>query len=185
MMADGSSNLRTILSREQIQIRVAELGAQITRDYAGRSITLIGALKGCFVFMADLARAIRLPLFIDFIEVSSYGDSTKSSGIVKITKDFKHPITDQHVIVVEDLVDTGLTLNYLLDLLQTRRPASLQIAALLVKREKQSLRQPVAYAGFDIADEFVVGYGMDYRGYFRNLGDVAAIDPANPPGTPT
>lgn len=165
------------MSREEIAAAVERMGAAIRRDYAGRQITLIGALKGCYVFMADLARAIQLPLFIDFIEVSSYGDETESSGIVKITKDFQHSITGQHVILVEDLVDTGLTLNHLMELMETRRPASLAIAALLVKREKQQLRYPLQYAGLDIGDEFVVGYGMDYSGYFRNLDHVAVWEP--------
>lgn len=160
---------------------MAELGARITADYAGQSLTLIGALKGCYMFMADLCRHIDLPLYIDFIEVSSYGDSTESSGIVKITKDFKHSITDQHVLLVEDIVDTGLTLNYLMDLLQTRRPASLAIAALLVKPEKQQLQHPLAYHGFEIEDRFVVGYGMDYQGYFRNLDYIGELDLANLP----
>ncbi|MEQ9367175.1 MAG: hypoxanthine phosphoribosyltransferase [Leptospirales bacterium] len=166
-----------LISAEDIRRRVAELGAQISADYAGESLTLIGALKGCYVFMADLCRGINLPLYIDFIEVSSYGDSTESSGIVKITKDFKHSITDQHVLLIEDIVDTGLTLNYLMDLMATRRPASLSIAALLVKPTKQQLKHPLKYSGFEIEDHFVVGYGMDYQGYYRNLDHVARLDP--------
>lgn len=165
-----------LIPGDAIRKRVIELGAQISADYAGQSLTLIGALKGCYVFMADLCREIDLPLYVDFIEVSSYGDSTESSGIVKITKDFKHSITDQHVLLVEDIVDTGLTLNYLMDLMATRRPASLNIAALLVKPEKQQLKHPLKYFGFEIEDRFVVGYGMDYQGYYRNLDHIAEID---------
>lgn len=164
-----------------IQARVAEMGAAISRDYAGQSLTLIGALKGCFMFMSDLSRHIRLPLYVDFLEVSSYGEATESSGIVKITKDFKHSITDQHVLLIEDIVDTGLTLNHLMELLQTRRPASLEIAALLVKPTKQQLRFPLKYSGFDVEDHFVVGYGMDFQGYYRNLDHIAVADPNRPP----
>ena len=166
----------SLIPADAIQRRVAELGAQISAYYACQSLTLIGALKGCYVFMADLSRQIQLPLHIDFLEVSSYGDSTESSGIVKITKDFKHSITDQHVLLIEDIVDTGLTLNYLMDLLATRRPASLAIAALLIKPEKQQLKHPLKYCGFEIEDRFVVGYGMDYQGYYRNLDHVAQLD---------
>ncbi|MCR9140937.1 MAG: hypoxanthine phosphoribosyltransferase [bacterium] len=177
MQQDTHPRPELLISADAIERRVREMGAQISADYAGESLTLIGALKGCYVLMADLSRRIDLPLYIDFLEVSSYGDSTESSGIVKITKDFKHSITDQHVLLIEDIVDTGLTLNYLMDLLATRRPASLAIAALLVKPEKQQLKHPLKYAGFEIEDRFVVGYGMDYQGYYRNLDYVGVIDP--------
>ncbi|MBE7437127.1 MAG: hypoxanthine phosphoribosyltransferase [Spirochaetales bacterium] len=170
------SKLRVLISQEQIQTRVRELGAAISADFAGHELTVIGTLKGCFIFMADLVRNIQVPLNVDFIEVSSYGDSTVSSGVVRLDKDFKHPITDRHVLVVEDIIDTGLTLNYLMENILLRRPASARIAALLVKEAKQSLDHPIPYRGFNIDDHFVVGYGMDYRGYFRNLDHVAIME---------
>lgn len=169
-------NMHILHGRNAIQERVAEMGREISRDYAGKEITVIGALKGCFVFMADLVRHIDVPVSIDFIEVSSY-EGTTSTGIVKIEKDFKHPITGRHVIIVEDIIDTGLTLNYLMETFELKQPASIKIAALLVKAMKQKLNYPIAYRGFDIDDDFVIGYGMDYRGLFRNLDHVAVLDP--------
>lgn len=167
--------MHILFGREDIQSRVAAMGQAITEDYAGREVTVIGALKGCFMFMADLVRHIHLPVSVDFLEASSY-EGTTSTGIVKITKDFKHPITGRHVIIVEDIIDTGLTLNYLMETIELKQPASLKIAALLVKAAKQKLKYPIAYRGFDIDDDFVIGYGMDYRGLFRNLDHVAVLD---------
>lgn len=161
-----------VITARDIGQRVIDMGQRITQDYAGETLTVIGALKGCFMFMADLVRAIDLPLHVDFIEVSSYGDSTESSGVVKITKDFKHSIENEHVLLVEDIIDTGLTLNYLMEIFELRNPKSLKIAALLVKEEKQKLKYPISYRGFNIDDDFVVGYGMDYKGFCRNIGSI-------------
>ncbi|MCB1325247.1 MAG: hypoxanthine phosphoribosyltransferase [Leptospiraceae bacterium] len=172
--------MRVLLPADRIQARVAQLGQQIGADYAGLPLTAIGMLKGCFVFMADLVRQIEAPLHVDFIEVSSYGDDTISSGVVKIAKDFKHSIAGQHVLLVEDIIDTGLTLNTLIEILQARKPASVRIAALLVKSQKQQLRYPIDYRGFDIEDDFVVGYGMDFRGRYRNLDHVAVLEESQP-----
>lgn len=168
-------SMQVLIDKERVQQRIQEMGRAISADLKGKPVTVIGALKGCFVFMADLVRHIDLPLKIDFIEVSSYGDATESSGQVKIIKDFKHSIAGQHVLMVEDIVDTGLTLNYLLELLKMRQPASISIAALLVKEQRQQVRYPIAYRGFDIGDDFVVGMGMDCMGYYRNLDHIAIV----------
>ncbi|MCB1309095.1 MAG: hypoxanthine phosphoribosyltransferase [Leptospiraceae bacterium] len=175
-MSENNSHLPALISRSQIETRVTEIGREITDHFAGKELTVIGLLKGCFIFMADLVRAIHLPVHIDFMEISSYGDAQQSSGIIKIVKDLRHSIEDRHVLLVEDIVDTGLTLNHVMELLETRRPASLHIAALLVKEVKQELRYPVEFRGFDIEDHFVVGYGLDYRGYYRNLNYVAIVE---------
>ncbi len=172
-------DMRILISSSEIQRRIEELGAKITRDYEGGELTIIGTLKGCFIFMADLVRHIHVPLHVDFIEVSSYGNEKTSSGIVKITKDFKHSIEDKHVILVEDIIDTGLTLNYLMENFLLRKPASVKIASLLVKEAKQQLNYPIDYRGFDIDDHFVIGYGMDYAGKFRNLNHIAVLDDDN------
>ena len=170
------AKLKDYISREDIQEKVAEIGAAITRDFAGESVKVIGALKGSFIFMADLVRAIDLPLDVDFIEVSSYGDSKESSGTVKINKDFSSPLRGHNVIVVEDIIDTGITLNFLIDIFQLREPKSIRIAALLVKEEKQQLKHRIDYRGFNIPDDFVIGYGMDYAGFFRNLPDIKVME---------
>ena len=168
--------MRILFSREEIQSRVQEMGKAISADYRDRELTVVGALKGCFIFMADLVRHIEMPLTTDFIEVSSYGDDIKSTGIVRINKDFKHPVTGKHLLLVEDIIDTGLTLNFLMDNIALRRPASVKIASLLVKERKQQMHYPIDYRGFDIEDDFVVGYGMDYRGFLRNLDHIAVLD---------
>ena len=167
---------RVMISADEIQDKIRELGERITQDYEGQELTVIGTLKGCFIFMADLVRVIRLPLLVDFIEVSSYGSQTVSSGIVKITKDFKHSIEGQHVLIIEDIIDSGITLNYLMENILLRKPASLKIASLLVKEAKQKLNYPIDYRGFNIEDKFVVGYGMDYAGKFRNLDHIAILE---------
>ncbi len=164
----SSPQPEVLISADRIKARVAEMGAQIRRDYAGRPLTLVGVLKGSFVFLADLMRAIDLPLTVDFISISSY-EGTRSTGIVQITGDLTRPIEGQEVVVVEDIVDTGLTMRYLLDNLATRKPASLRAAALLVKPSRVRVQIPIDYRGFEIDDEFVVGYGLDCDGKYRNL----------------
>ena len=160
--------LKVLLSEEQLRTRVAELGARITADYAGKPLKLVGVLKGSFMFMADLARAIDLPLKVDFIGTSSY-QGTHSSGVVRITNDLSRPIDGEHVLLVEDIVDTGLTMQYLLENLATRHPASVKVCALLEKPARAKVQIPIDYKGFSIPDEFVVGYGLDWDGRFRNL----------------
>jgi hypoxanthine phosphoribosyltransferase len=166
---------KVLISAEAIASRVAELGAQITEDYAGKRPLLIGVLKGAFVFMADLARAIDLPLDLDFMAVSSYGTATKTSGVVRIVKDLDADLSDRHVILVEDIVDSGLTLSYLRRGLVARGPASFEICALLLKSEQQRAQVHVAYVGFNIAPDFVVGYGLDAAELYRNLPDICVI----------
>jgi hypoxanthine phosphoribosyltransferase len=160
--------LRVLLSEEQLRTRIAELGARITADYAGKPLKLVGVLKGSFMFMADLARAIDLPLKVDFIGTTSY-QGTTSSGVVRITNDLSRPIDGEHVLLVEDIVDTGLTMQYLLENLATRHPASVKVCALLEKPARAKVQIPIDYKGFSIPDEFVVGYGLDWDGRFRNL----------------
>lgn len=176
------ADLREVLYDEPtLQARVTELGQQIERDYAGQSPLLLGILKGSFPFLADLARAINLPLSVDFMAVSSYGAGTKSSGVVRIVKDLDREIEGRHVIIVEDIIDTGLTLDYLRENLQTRGPASLEIAALLdkkiVRKGKPLEDMRARYVGFECPDEFVVGYGLDYRGRYRNMPFIGVLRP--------
>lgn len=163
-----------LLTAEQIRTRVGELGAMIARDYAGRSPVLIGVLKGSLVFMADLVRAIDAPLSVDFMSISSYGDGS-NSGVVRILKDLDDPITGRDVILVEDIVDTGLTLTYLLATLNARRPATLEVCGLLDKTARRIIEVPVRYKGFDIPDEFVIGYGLDHEGRYRNLPEILGV----------
>jgi len=161
-----------LIPRERIRERVVALGAQITQDYAGRAPLLVGVLKGAFMFMSDLARAIDLSVELDFMAVSSYGAATKTSGIVRIVKDLDIDLGGRDVIIVEDIVDSGLTLSYLRKGLLARRPASLEICALLVKKEQQRAHIDVAYVGFEIPAGFVVGYGLDVAERLRNLPDI-------------
>ncbi|MEX2501915.1 MAG: hypoxanthine phosphoribosyltransferase [Trueperaceae bacterium] len=170
-----------MLHGDQIRAKVAELGAAITRDYEGRDVTLIGVLKGAFMFMADLARHIHLPVRMDFMAVSSYGSATKTSGVVRILKDLDREIEGQDVVVVEDIIDSGLTLNYLLRYLRARGPASLEVCALLTKEGRGRVAIPVRYEGFRIPPEFVVGYGLDLGERFRNLDFVATLKDPPPP----
>jgi hypoxanthine phosphoribosyltransferase len=158
-----------LLSEATIQARVLALGKQLAADYVEKDPLLVGILSGSFLFTADLVRAMNLPLAIDFMAVSSYGDRTSSSGVVRILKDLNSSIAGRHVILVEDIVDTGLTLDYLYQNLQTRHPASLKVCALLDKREARKREVEVDYIGFHCPNEFVVGYGLDYRGRYRNL----------------
>src|ERR1700716_3252458 len=164
-----------MFTRDQIAERVRELGARIERDYQGKELVLLGVLKGSYIFITDLARAVDLPLSIDFIGLSSYGEETESSGVVKITSDLTRPIESKHVIIVEDIVDTGLTMRYLLDNFSTRRPASVKICALLQKPSRLRTRIPIQYLGFTVPDLFVVGYGLDAGEKYRNLPFIGAM----------
>jgi hypoxanthine phosphoribosyltransferase len=166
--------VEVLFSAERIAARIAELGAAITRDYAGTPLRLVGVLKGSFMFLADLARAIDLPLEVDFIGTSSY-EGVRSSGVVRITSDLSRPIEGEHVLLVEDIVDTGLTLKYLLDNLSTRGPASIRICALLHKPSRGRVDVPIDYKGFEIPDAFVVGYGLDLDGRLRNLPYIGVV----------
>ena len=158
------------ISAEQIQARVRELGAQISAEYTGRELVLVGVLKGSWIFLADLARAISLPdLRVEFLGVQSYGDETTSSGVVQITFDLTKPIDGKHVLVVEDIVDTGLTMDYIIDNLRTRHPASVKLCALLHKPSRIKKPCTIDYLGFTIPDLFVIGYGLDYAQKYRNL----------------
>jgi hypoxanthine phosphoribosyltransferase len=176
-MGEGEAISRVLIEEEQIRARVRELGAQIARDYAGKPVILIGVLRGAVVFMADLIRAIDAPVMIDFIAVSSYGASTKSSGVVRIFKDLNEPIEGEHVIIVEDIIDSGLTLTYLMDLLRRRNPADLRVCAFLLKERPRDHDVPIDYVGFTIPDEFVVGYGLDFAGRYRNVPYVGVLAP--------
>jgi hypoxanthine phosphoribosyltransferase len=171
--------IETVLfSEAQIADRVRELGAQIEADYKDKGgLLLIGVLRGVAVFFGDMMRAIDLPLDIDFMSISSYGSSTRSSGVVRILKDLDENITGRHVVILEDIIDTGLTLSYLVRLLQERRPASLEICTLLDKPSRRLIEVPVKYTGFTIPDQFVVGYGLDYDQKFRNLPFVGVLKP--------
>ncbi len=163
-------HIRKILfTREKINKRVVELGKEITLDYKGKELVVVGVLKGANIFLADLIREINLSLYIDFIAVSSYGYSTESSGIVRILKDLDSEIENKHVLIIEDIVDTGLTLNYLLENFKTRRAKSLKICSLLDKPSRRRCNLHIDYIGFQIPDEFIVGYGIDYAERYRNL----------------
>jgi hypoxanthine phosphoribosyltransferase len=168
---------RVLITGGEIQAKVRELGERITEDYRGKELLLVGVLKGAFVVMADLSRHIRLPLRFDFMAVSSYGAATKTSGVVRILKDLDHDIEGLDVLVVEDIVDSGLTLAYLLRNLRGRRPASLEVCALMQKPDVQRVQVGIRYRGFDIPPEFVVGYGLDYAEKYRNLPFVATLKP--------
>ena len=165
-----------LLTREQIAARLAELGAQITADYQGKDLLLVAVLKGAFMVMADLAREIRLPVDIDFMAVSSYGHATQTSGVVRILKDLDTEIAGRHILIVEDIIDSGLTLDYLRRNLEVRKPASLEIATLLLKRDIQRVPLRVRYVGFEIPPDFVIGYGLDLYGKMRNLPHVALME---------
>ena len=163
------SEPEVLLSAETIAARVRELGAQITREYAGEELAIVAVLAGSFVFAADLVRAIDLPLSVDFLGVRSYGDSTITSGVVRITHDLSRPVEGKHVLLVEDIVDTGLTVRFLMDTLKTRALRSLKLAALLHKPARTRVSVPIDYLGFTIDDVFVVGYGLDAGQRYRNL----------------
>lgn len=167
-----------LLSRDEISARVEELADRINRDYEGRELCAVCVLKGAFVFFADLVRRIRVPLLLDFMAVSSYGVSTVSSGVVKITKDLDLEITGKDVLLVDDIVDSGLTLDYIKRVLLDREPKSLEICVLLEKPERRKIDFPVKYVGFSIPDRFVVGYGLDVAGLYRNLPDIHVVEKA-------
>jgi hypoxanthine phosphoribosyltransferase len=171
-----TERIATMLSQEQIAARVRELGTQITKDYAGHNLVLVCVLKGSFVFAADLARAIDLPLRVDFLGTRSYGEDTESSGVVQITQDLSKPIDHEDVILVEDIVDTGLTVAYVIDLLRTRNPKSVKVCALLHKPARARVQVQVDYLGFTIEDRFVVGYGLDHAERYRNLPYIGVVE---------
>jgi hypoxanthine phosphoribosyltransferase len=172
--------LKVLFSRHQIAERVAEIGKQIDRDYAGQSVVLLGVLKGAAIFLADLARNITIDCTFDFVAVSSYGKGQKTSGAVKLIKDVDQPIEGKHVIVVEDILDTGLTLDFLQKLFRQHQPRSLRIAALLDKPSRRLVKIEADYVGFKIPNQFVLGYGMDYAERFRNMPDICLMPPDYP-----
>jgi hypoxanthine phosphoribosyltransferase len=171
-----TERLVTLLSEEAIGARVRELGAEITREYAGKALVLVCVLKGSFVFAADLARAIDLPVRIDFLGVRSYGIDTETSGVVQITHDLSRAIEQEHLLLVEDIVDTGLTIAYLMDLLRTRGPASVRVCALLHKPARARVEVKIDFLGFTIEDRFVVGYGLDFAERYRNLPYIGVVE---------
>lgn len=168
---------KVLVTKEEISRKVKELGEVITRDYQGKDLLVVGILKGSVVFMGDLIREIKLPLQIDFMEVSSYGKSTESSGAVRILKDLKSNVEGQNILIVEDIIDTGLTLSYLLDILEVRKPGSVKICTFLNKPSRRKVDLQADYNGYDIPDEYVVGYGLDYGEAYRNLPYVAVLKP--------
>jgi len=162
---------------DQLEFMVHRMGEQITRDYTGRNPLLIGVLKGVLFFMADLVRAITIPCELDFMAISNYSPEARQRGLVRVVKDLEIPLTDRHVLFVEDMVDTGLTLNYLLQNLRTRHPASLEVCTLFNKPEHRLIDIPIKYRGFDLPDRFIVGYGLDYCERYRNLPFVGILKP--------
>ena len=173
----GTDLERVLLTKEQIDARVRELAAELDRDYEGRDVLLVGVLKGAVMVMADLSRAMSTPVSMDWMAVSSYGSGTRSSGVVRILKDLDADISGRHVLVVEDIIDSGLTLSWLLSNLGSRGPASVRVCTLLRKPDAAKVEVDVAYVGFDIPNEFVVGYGLDYADRYRNLDVVATLAP--------
>src|SRR3989337_1152724 len=179
MTAEVHEDIQEILvTADQIQDKIAELAKQITEEYRDKDVLLVGVLKGAFVFMSDLARHIQLPIEFDFMAVSSYGSSTKSSGVVRILKDLDYEITGRHVLLVEDIIDSGLTISYLLRYLEARRPASLEICSLFLKKGEQAVPMDVKYPGFEIPPVFIVGYGLDYAERYRNLPYIGVLKPS-------
>ena len=167
-----------LFSAEQIASRIRELGEAISREYAGRDLVLAGVLRGAAFFLVDLARALTIPAAVDFIAISSYGPNSKASGVVRIVKDLEEEIAGRHLLVVEDIVDTGLTLGYLLRILRERGPASLQVCTLLDRSVRRIVDHPIAYRGFEVPDRFVVGYGLDYQQRYRSLPFISLLNPA-------
>lgn len=166
-----------LITEEAIAHRVKELGAEISRDYFGKELVLAGVLRGGLFFLADLARAISIPLAIDFISISSYGPTTKASGVVGIRKDLDESIGGRDLLVIEDIVDTGLTLSYLLKIFRARQPSSLQVCTFLDRKVRRIIDLPIAYRGFEIPERFVVGYGLDYNQRYRNLPCIGVLKP--------
>jgi hypoxanthine phosphoribosyltransferase len=175
---------KILISSEEIQEKIVHLAKQVTEDYRDRDLLLVGVLKGAFVFMSDLAREIDLPIDFDFMAVSSYGSSTKSSGVVRILKDLDYEITGRHVLLVEDIIDSGLTISYLLRYLEARGPASLEICSLFWKKGEQAVELDVKYPGFEIPPVFVVGYGLDFAEKYRNLPYIGILKPSAYQQTP-
>lgn len=171
-----AESIRVLLSEEEVDKRIQEIGEEISRDYAGRKVHLVCVLKGGSFFMCELAKRITIPVSLDFTSVSSYGGDTKSSGVVKIVKDLDESLKDKDVIVVEDIVDSGRTLSYLLEMLRDRGPASLRLCTLLDKPDRRVVDVDVHYTGFQIPDEFVVGYGLDYDQMYRNLPYIGVVE---------
>jgi hypoxanthine phosphoribosyltransferase len=171
---------RILIDEEMLQRRVSDLGREIGAFYGDRHPLLIGVLTGGFMFMADLSRRMAVPLHVDFMAVSSYGDATSTSGVVRILKDLDRSIENQHILIVEDIIDSGLTLSYLVDVLRRRKPADIRIVALLKKERERAVAVNADWIGFEIPDEFVVGYGLDYAGKFRNLPFIAICEPDAP-----
>jgi hypoxanthine phosphoribosyltransferase len=167
---------RVLVSEERLQARIDEIAREVSADYAGRELLVVGVLKGAIFFIADLVRRLSVPCELDFMAVSSYGSSTHSSGVVRILKDLDIPIAGRHVLVVEDIIDSGLTLSYLMKNLASRRPASLEICTLLTKPGHRRLRMPTRYVGFDLPDAFVIGYGLDHAERFRELPYIAELE---------
>jgi hypoxanthine phosphoribosyltransferase len=174
---------RILITADEIQDKIIELAKQITEEYREKDLLLVGVLKGAFVFMSDLARKIDLPIEFDFMAVSSYGTATKSSGVVRILKDLDYEITNRHVLLVEDIIDSGLTISYLLRYLEARRPASLEICSLFWKKGEQSVPLDVRFPGFEIPPVFVVGYGLDYAERYRNLPYIGVLKQGVVPGS--
>ncbi|MEJ5250664.1 MAG: hypoxanthine phosphoribosyltransferase [Chthonomonadetes bacterium] len=177
-MVTVQSNIKPLISEEQIAARVAELGRQIRQDYGDTNILLVGVLKGAAVFLSDLLRAIDGAVDYDFVAISSYGNGTKSSGVVRILKDLDESPVGRHVLIVEDIVDSGLTLQFLLENMKTHRTASVKVCALLDKTARRVVDVPIDYRGFEVPDVFVVGYGMDYAGLYRNLPYIGVLEEA-------
>jgi hypoxanthine phosphoribosyltransferase len=174
LQADGAIG-EVLVSEQDLQRRIAELGAEINRDYQGRDVVMIGVLKGAVLFVADLMRELTVPCEVDFMAVSSYGSATDSSGVVRILKDLDASIEGRDVLIVEDIIDSGLTLQYLVRSLKARNPRSLEVCALLTKPERRRVDVPIRYVGFEIPDRFVIGYGLDHAQHYRNLRYVAAL----------
>jgi len=170
--------VEVLIEEEALQRRIGELGEEISADYAGRDLLLVGVLKGAVFFMADLMRNLSIPCEIDFMAISSYGEGTDSSGVVRILKDLDINIDGRDVLVVEDIIDSGLTLSYLMRNLEAREPASLEICALMTKPDRREIEVPVRYVGFEIPNRFVIGYGLDFGERYRNLPYVGVLDPA-------
>lgn len=168
--------LKVLISEEKLQARIAELGAQITKDYQGKELVVVGVLRGAFLFLADLVRQIDLPVITEFLALSSYGNRTSSSGVVRLTYDLSTPIMGRDVLVVEDIIDTGLTMNYLLENLKTRMPNSIRICSLLEKPERLLAPVDIDYLGFTIDNHFVIGYGLDFEDKYRNVPYIGYID---------
>jgi hypoxanthine phosphoribosyltransferase len=173
----GEDIQEILLSTEQIQKRVSELGQAITQDYAGRNPLLVGVLKGVLFFMADLSRSITIPIEVDFMAVSSYSNEARDQGFVRMVKDLDIPLTGRHVLFIEDVIDTGLTLNFLLRNLRAQRPASLEVCVMFNKPDRRLIDIPIKYLGFDLPDQFVVGYGLDFRERYRNLPFLGLLKP--------